>query len=116
MLKLLRKIVTEVRAESDLEAVLKLIVCRIQEGMNTQVCSIYLKDTTNQRLILRATKGLHQKSIGSSLSQHEGVVGLVANRAEPVNTDDIEQHPSYCFIPGTGEERYHSFLGVPIIY
>ncbi|MCJ8337439.1 MAG: phosphoenolpyruvate--protein phosphotransferase [Pseudomonadales bacterium] len=116
MLKLLRKIVTEVRAESDLEAVLKLIVCRIQEGMNTQVCSIYLKDTTNQRLILRATEGLHQKSIGSSLSQHEGVVGLVANRAEPVNTDDIEQHPSYCFVPGTGEERYHSFLGVPIIY
>jgi len=116
MLKLLRKIVTEVRAESDLEKVLKLIVCRIQEGMETQVCSIYLKDSTNQRLILRASEGLHQKSIGSSLSQHEGVVGLVANRAEPVNTDDIEHHPSYCFIPGTGEERFHSFLGVPIIY
>ena len=116
MLKLLRKIVTEVRAETDLEKVLKLIVCRIQEGMETQVCSIYLKDSTNQRLTLRASEGLHQKSIGSSLSQHEGVVGLVANRAEPVNTDDIEHHPSYCFIPGTGEERYHSFLGVPIIY
>ncbi|NRA19474.1 MAG: phosphoenolpyruvate--protein phosphotransferase [Oceanospirillaceae bacterium] len=116
MLKLLRKIVTEVRAEPDLESVLKLIVCRIQEGMKTQVCSIYLKDSTNQRLILRASEGLHQKSIGSSLSQYEGVVGLVANRAEPVNTDDIEHHPSYCFIPGTGEERYHSFLGVPIIY
>ena len=116
MLKLLRKIVTEVRAESDLEKVLKLIVSRIQEGMQTQVCSIYLKDSTNQRLILRASQGLHQKSIGSSLSQHEGVVGLVANRAEPVNTDDIEHNPSYCFIPGTGEERYHSFLGVPIIY
>ena len=109
MLKLLRKIVTEVRAEPDLESVLKLIVCRIQEGMKTQVCSIYLKDSTNQRLILRASEGLHQKSIGSSLSQYEGVVGLVANRAEPVNTDDIEHHPSYCFIPGTGEERYHSF-------
>jgi len=116
MLKLLRKIVTEVRAETDLEKVLKLIVCRIQEGMETQVCSIYLKDSTNQRLTLRASQGLHQKSIGSSLAQHEGVVGLVANRAEPVNTDDIEHHPSYCFIPGTGEERYHSFLGVPIIY
>jgi phosphotransferase system enzyme I (PtsP) len=116
MLKLLRKIVTEVRAESDLERVLNLIVCRIQEGMETQVCSIYLKDAANNRLVLRASQGLHQKSIGSSLSQHEGVVGLVANRAEPVNTDDIEQHPSYCFIPGTGEERYHSFLGVPIIY
>ncbi len=116
MLKLLRKIVTEVRAEPDLEDVLKLIVRRIQEGMQTQVCSIYLKDEVSQRLVLRATEGLHQESIGSSLSESEGVVGLVANRAEPVNTDDIEQHPSYCFIPGTGEERYHSFLGVPIIY
>ncbi len=116
MLKLLRKIVTEVRAESDLEAVLSLIVRAIQEGMETQVCSVYLKDQTNQRLVLRASKGLYQKSIGSSLSQHEGIVSLVAARAESVNTDDAEHHPAYCFIPGTGEERYQSFLGVPIIY
>lgn len=116
MLKLLRKIVTEVRAESDLEAVLSLIVRAIQEGMETQVCSVYLKDQTNQRLVLRASKGLYQKSIGSSLSQHEGIVSLVAARAESVNTDDAENHPAYCFIPGTGEERYQSFLGVPIIY
>ncbi|MEH6446491.1 MAG: phosphoenolpyruvate--protein phosphotransferase [Oceanospirillaceae bacterium] len=116
MLKLLRKIVTEVSAESDLETVLNLIVCRIQEGMETEVCSIYLKDTSNNCLVLRATQGLHQKAIGSSLALHEGVVGLVATRAEPVNTDLVENHPSFCFIPETGEERYHSFLGVPIIY
>lgn len=116
MLKLLRRIVTEVGIESDLEAVLKLIVCRIQEGMNTEVCSIYLKSSTDKRLILRATQGLNQTAIGSSLSQHEGIVGLVADRAEPVNTDNVEHHPSYCFIPGTGEERFHSFLGVPIIH
>ena len=116
MLKLLRKIVTEVRAESDLERVLQLIVRRIKEGMDTQVCSIYLTEAGSKRLVLRASQGLHQKSIGSSLSAREGVVGLVAMRAEPVNTDNIEDHPAYCFIPGTGEERYHSFLGVPIIY
>lgn len=116
MLKLLRKIVTEVRSQSDLETVLELIVCRIQEGMDTEVCSIYLKEPTDQRLVLRATKGLNKQSIGSSLSQFEGIVGLVASRAEPVNTDDVEKHPSFCFIPGTGEEHFHSFLGVPIIY
>jgi phosphotransferase system enzyme I (PtsP) len=116
MLKLLRKIVTEVRSQSDLETVLELIVRRIQEGMDTEVCSVYLKDSSTQRLVLRATKGLHKDSIGSSLSKFEGVVGLVASRAEPVNTDDVEEHPAFCLIPGSGEEQFHSFLGVPIIY
>ncbi len=116
MLKLLRKIVTEVRSQSDLETVLELIVRRIQEGMDTEVCSVYLKDPTNQRLVLRATQGLHKDSVGSSLSKFEGVVGLVASRAEPVNTDDVEEHPAFCLIPGSGEEQFHSFLGVPIIY
>ncbi|MGB1238117.1 MAG: phosphoenolpyruvate--protein phosphotransferase [Pseudomonadales bacterium] len=116
MLKLLRNIVTEVSAQGDLEQVLSVIVRRIQEGMQTEVCSIYLKDVESQRLVLRATQGLNQKAVGNSLPLDKGIVSLVAHRAEPVNTDEAEQHPAYCSLADTGEERYHSFLGVPIIH
>ncbi|MBV1787904.1 phosphoenolpyruvate--protein phosphotransferase [Marinobacterium sp. D7] len=117
MLNVLRKIVQEVSAAPDLESVLDLTVRRIQRAMHTQVCSIYLLDTISQRYVLMATQGLNPESVGVvSLSPTEGVVGLVGQRAEPINLEDASVHPSYIYLQSTGEERYHAFLGVPIIH
>jgi phosphotransferase system enzyme I (PtsP) len=117
MLELLRKIVQEVSTAADVEAVLDLIVRRIQRGMRTDVCSVFLFDTPSQRFILRATQGLNAQAVGRvSLSAAEGIVGQVAKRAEPINVEDAESHPAFCYLQDTGEERYHAFLGVPIIH
>lgn len=117
MLELLRKIVQEVSAASNVEAALKLIVRRIQRGMNTEVCSIFLLDESTERFVLRATQGLNRKAVGrASLATSEGIVGLVAKRAEPINLEDAESHPAFCYLKDSGEERFHSFLGVPIIH
>ena len=48
-------------------------------------------------------------------SSHEGLVGLVASEATPLNLCDAQNHPAFSFRPETGEEIYHSFLGVPIL-
>ena len=45
----------------------------------------------------------------------EGLVGLVASEANPINLSDAQTHPAFSFRPETGEEIYHSFLGVPIL-
>ena len=117
MLNVLRKIVQEVSAAPDLASVLDLTVRRIQRAMHTQVCSIYLLDSISQRYVLMATQGLNPESVGVvSLSATEGVVGLVGQRAEPINLEDAAVHPSYIYLQSTGEERYHAFLGVPIIH
>lgn len=117
MLELLRKIVQEVSSAPDVEAVLGLIVRKIQRGMSTEVCSVFLLDASSQRFVLRASQGLNRKAIGRvSLSSSEGIVGLVAQRAEPINLEDAETHPAFCFLKETGEERFHAFLGVPIIH
>ncbi|WP_372738275.1 phosphoenolpyruvate--protein phosphotransferase [Neptunomonas sp.] len=117
MLELLRKIVQEVSRAPDVEAVLGLIVRRIQRGMMTDVCSVFLFDRSSQRFILRASQGLNRKAVGRvSLSSSEGIVGLVAQRAEPINLEDAEVHPAFCFLKETGEERFHAFLGVPIMH
>ena len=41
--------------------------------------------------------------------------GLIAELAEPLNEPDAQNHPAFSYRPETGEEIYHSFLGVPIL-
>jgi len=117
MLSTLRSIVQEVNSAADLQEALKIIVSRVQAAMNTEVCSVYLFDSKANRYVLMATQGLYQEAVGKvSMSSSEGLVGLVGSREEPLNLEDATAHPRYRYFPETGEERFHSFLGVPIIH
>ena len=51
-----------------------------------------------------------------ALAFDEGVVGLVGRRAEPINLADAQSHPSFKYVPQVKEDRFRSFLGVPIIH
>jgi phosphotransferase system enzyme I (PtsP) len=67
--------------------------------------------------VFRATEGLNPGLVGKvSLAPGEGLVGLVAEREEPVNLEDAELHPNFRLLPNIGEESFHAFLGVPIIH
>ena len=46
---------------------------------------------------------------------HEGLSGLVAEQLLPVAVADAREHPRYKFFKESGEDEYHSFLGVPLI-
>lgn len=117
MLNTLRKIVQEVNAAKDLKAALSIIVQRVKEAMGSQVCSVYLLDPETNRFMLMATDGLNKRSIGKvSMAPSEGLVGLVGSREEPLNLEDAASHPRYRYFAETGEERYASFLGAPIIH
>lgn len=103
----------EVSAE--LRETLDRIVTTIAAGMEVEVCSIYLVDPQRERLILRATVGLERDSVGRvSMRVNEGLVGLAIESSEPVVVEDAMSHPRYKYFPETGEERYHTFLAVPI--
>ena len=117
MLNILRQIVQEVNSAEDLDTALGILVDRVQQAMKTQVCSVYVYEPETKLHILRATKGLNPESVGKvSLRNNEGLVGLVAAREEPINLDDAPKHPKFHFLSGTGEEKFNSFLGVPIIH
>ncbi|QCF25062.1 phosphoenolpyruvate--protein phosphotransferase [Hydrocarboniclastica marina] len=117
MLSTLRTIIQEVNGARDLPESLDIIVSRVQEAMNTEVCSVYLLDPETNRYYLMATEGLHKSSVGKvSLAHSEGLIGLVGSREEPINLEDAPSHPRYRYFPETGEERFKSFLGVPIIH
>jgi len=116
MLSSLRTIVQEVNAARDMASALAIIVARVKEEMRTQVCSVYLRDSQGD-YVLMATDGLNPSAVGRvRLAAGEGLVGRVVVREEPINLEHAEAHPSYQYFPETGEERYSSFLGAPIIH
>ena len=46
---------------------------------------------------------------------HEGLSGLVAEQLLPVAVADAQEHPRFKYFKESGEDEYHSFLGVPLI-
>lgn len=118
MLNSLRGIIQDVTNADDLSSALGITVQRVKEIMGTEVCSIYLADVEQDDVLhLMATEGLNKSAEGQvHLPKHQGLVGLVAEREEPLNLEDAPAHKRYQYFPETGEEKFKSFLGAPIIH
>jgi len=112
LLRRLREVMAEkVSAQERLDKIVVLIAA----NMVAEVCSTYvLRHDGN--LELYATEGLKREAVHQTvLNSHEGLVGLVASEASALNLSDAQSHPAFSYRPETGEEIYHSFLGVPIL-
>ena len=112
LLRQLRETMAEPLAS---QARLDKIVSLIADNMRADVCSFYvLRD--DGALELFATKGLKAESVHlTTLRLGEGLVGLIASEAEALSLDDAPSHPGFAYRPETGEEKYNSFLGVPVL-
>ncbi len=112
LLRRLREVMAEpVSAQDRLDKIVVLIAA----NMVAEVCSIYVMrgDST---LELYATEGLKREAVHQTvLRPDEGLVGLVASQASAINLSNAQAHPAFAYRPETGEEIYHSFLGVPVL-
>ncbi|MBC6982377.1 phosphoenolpyruvate--protein phosphotransferase [Caulobacter sp. 17J80-11] len=87
----------------------------IARSMVAEVCSIYLRRASGE-MELFATEGLNPDAVHKTrLRPGEGLVGEVARSATPLNLSDAPTHPSFSYRPETGEDPFHSFLGVPLL-
>jgi phosphotransferase system, enzyme I, PtsP len=114
--RLLLRRLREISAEPvSAQARLDKIVIQIAANMVAEVCSVYVL-RGDQRLELYATEGLNREAVHqTTMHTGEGLVGLIAKSAEPLALSEAQEHPSFSYKPETGEEAYHSFLGVPIL-
>ncbi|MCC6198310.1 MAG: phosphoenolpyruvate--protein phosphotransferase, partial [Burkholderiales bacterium] len=112
LLRRLREVMAEpVSAQERLDKIVVLIAA----NMVAEVCSVYVL-RMDGTLELYATEGLNREAVHMTVMRtDEGLVGLVASQANPINLSDAQSHPAYSYRPETGEEIYHSFLGVPIL-
>jgi len=99
-----------------LETFLQKIVDMIADHMHSEVCSIYLYYEDRGELVLTATYGLHPDSIGKvTMKLGEGLTGLALKELRPICESSAQDNPNFKYFPGIGEERFESFLAVPII-
>ena len=114
--RLLLRRLREVMAEREsAQARLDKVVVLIASNMVAEVCSLYLR-RRDSSLELFATEGLNREAVHSThLKRGEGLVGLIAEQAEPMQFADAQVHPAFSYRPETGEEIYHAFLGVPVL-
>ncbi len=112
LLRRLREVMAEpVSAQDRLDKIVVLIAA----NMVAEVCSVYVL-RVDGTLELYATEGLNREAVHQTVMRiDEGLVGLVASQANAINLSDAQMHPAYSYRPETGEEIYHSFLGVPIL-
>ena len=101
-------------SRANAQAKLNQIVEVIGEKLDSEVCSIYL--LREGMLELFATRGLNQGAVHvTRLAVGEGLVGTIAEKSEMLNLAEAAAHPDFAFRPETGEEKFHSFAGVPIV-
>jgi phosphotransferase system enzyme I (PtsP) len=87
----------------------------IGAALDSEVCSIYL--LREGMLELFATRGLEQDAVHvTRLAIGEGLNGIIAEHIETLNLAEAAAHPDFAYRPETGEEKFHSFAGVPIVY
>lgn len=116
-LESLTRIVREVDTAADLDAALRVIVCRTREVMGANVCTVYLTDHTNRRHVFAATDGLSNDLIGQVQTDFgQGLVGRVADSNRPVNLARVPEELDPDFLKNTGSSRYKAFLGVPVTH
>ena len=115
-LRLLERVGDLIGASEDLQETLENIVQVIAERMRTEACSLYVLDERSGLLTLWATYGLDEDAVGRvQMRTDEGLTGLVVETVDAVAVADAPAHPRFKFFPETREERFHSFLGVPIL-
>ena len=99
----------------DLQDTLDNIVTLVAKRMGSDVCSIYLLEKDGETLTLKATKGLSKTSVNRvSMKVHEGLSGLAVETREMVMTDNAPAHPRFKYFKEAKEERFLSFLGLPL--
>ena len=112
LLRRLREVMAEpISAQDRLDKIVVLIAA----NMVAEVCSVYVL-RVDGTLELYATEGLNKEAVHLTVLQaDEGLVGLVSREAKSINLSEAHEHPAFSYRPETGEEIYHSFLGVPIL-
>jgi phosphotransferase system enzyme I (PtsP) len=114
-----RQILTDLHeimaARSYAQQKLDQVVQIIGSSLDSEVCSIYL--LRDGELELFATEGLNPGAVHvTRMGIGEGLTGMIAKRMEMLNLAEAKAHPDFLYRPETGEEKFHSFAGVPIVY
>jgi len=85
---------------------------------HAEVVSVYVREQENDRpvFVLRANIGFPRAMLGNiKLELGEGITGFAAECLRPVSAAVAQQDQHYKHFPDLGEERFPSFLSLPLV-
>ena len=101
----------------DIDNFLQQVVHLVALHLHADVGSIYLLEADSGTLVLKATVGLHPDSVERvRMEIGEGLVGWTLEQMAPVCDGDACHNPRFKYFESSMEERFKSFLSVPISY
>jgi len=117
MIHRLQSIVQEVGRSPDIQHALNLISERLLKDLRADACTIFLATQEEPPvLVLKASHGLNPGIIDTVRREFgQGLIGKVAERAEPINIIKADEHKDFILVPNSGEAAFPIYLGVPII-
>jgi len=92
-----------------------LRVDAVRSSLGVDVCTLYRARPRERELELWITSGLNQNAVGTRLPFGQGLTGKVASGHSPLAARDIQSHRDHYHVEGSGEERFKSYLGIPLV-
>jgi len=112
---LLRQIREAMAGARPAQIKLDMVMRIVAVSMVAEVCSLYLARKSGEQELF-ATEGLDPGAVHvTRLKPGEGLVGEIMKLGRPLNLSDAPAHPAFSYRPETGEDPFHSFLGVPLL-
>ena len=115
LLAILREISEILTHTNDYNVVLGDIVKILSKDLEVEVCSVYVYDKQSKELVLKASDGLNEESVNVvKITPGEGLTGRSFKKREILNISMPKKHPHYIYFKSTGEEKYNSYLAMPL--
>jgi phosphotransferase system, enzyme I, PtsP len=111
------RLIEEARRPGPRPAVLKTMCEQVAVIAHADVVSVYVRETGKDGdvLVMRANVGFPAAAIGHvRLRLGEGITGTAAEVMRPISASIGAEDRHYKHIPELGEEKYPSFLAIPL--
>ncbi len=106
---------TLLTGSSNIENFLQRTAVMVSQHLEAEVCSIYLFDDQSRELVLKATIGLNPEAVNQvRMKAGEGLVGYTLIKQQPIREGSASRNPQFKYFEESGEDRFESFLSVPI--
>ena len=112
MSKLFKKTINSKKSMSaKFSSIIKMIATKM--NVDAAVCYLVIDDNYIE---LFASHNINPKLINHiSIRVGEGIIGGIAQSKRTTEVENIWQHPKFLYREGVDEEKYKSFLGVPVL-
>jgi GAF domain/PucR C-terminal helix-turn-helix domain/GGDEF-like domain len=114
--RFLYEIISQIASSLNLDDVLDGVVTLLSEASAVHACFVYLVDSDEDRLELRAASDPYGHLVGRiALERGEGIAWWALDNREPVLIrDNATADPRFKYVPELEEERFQSFVSVPV--